>query len=137
MKHALLLTMLLATLFCVACGNSPGERANNLIERSNALFTEICECSQELFEDNSLECIEDNTRDLEDEDCLDAAYGLNEEASDAVLDCANQVLSDFETCIDQSDTCSEQAVCIERAEDAEDLCPELPDAVRDELGDCD
>lgn len=125
------------TLNLAACGSSPGEQANDLIERSNEIFTEICECSQELFEQTAAECIDDNIDGPENVDCLDAAYELNEEASEAHLDCERGVLDDLDSCISSADTCSEQAVCLQVADDAEDLCPELPDAVREAVRDCD
>lgn len=136
--HAVLVLALGAV---AACSQPPDISAT--LERYgshlSSVYTESCNCPEELGYSSLSECSEalgfvgdDELRCLED-----ASVGYESEVQ-SYLDCANPVLEEHFTCLAANESCGEGVyeLCVMAYDDGVAGCPALPTAVGVEFAAC-
>ncbi|MEO1174975.1 MAG: hypothetical protein AAFX94_23410 [Myxococcota bacterium] len=119
------------------CGSDPSDTYSDIIEELNEAFARICECSEDVAV-----CTDFFTFDasIAEDPCVVDAFALDEDGSQETLDCTLELAEDFNDCVEDNLSCSDESstnACLDQLESPETECPDLPADVEAALEACD
>lgn len=133
MVRSAILVVLLSTAW--ACGNSPSGLLDDYIDTAEEIVDALCECDEDPDE-----CRDSADFDvLDDNDCVEAAFEIDEDGVTEALECNLEAIEEYDDCLDDNLTCDDIS-SLERCDsvlDRVDSCPVFPERVNDALAECD